>query len=144
MIRVTMWGALLVAILYAQSTPPQDASTARVYMYRLGAYTGAARRMTLSLDGERFAYLQNGRYWAVKLPAGEHVIADKDPNDYLKFSVEAGRVYYIRGEWATKGALGFNVRFSMVDAPTASGDVRRLKFGDLDQIQNSKVTLVRP
>jgi hypothetical protein len=84
--------------------------------------------MTLSLDGEYFAYLQNGRYWALKLPAGEHVIADKKPDDNIKFSVVAGGVYYVRGEWVESGLLGFNTRFSIVDAETATGDVW-LKFG---------------
>ena len=64
---------------YAQDGAGQVATapTATVYIYRLRMIVASKRRMTLSLDGERFAYLQNGRYWAVKLAPGEHVIADK-------------------------------------------------------------------
>jgi hypothetical protein len=50
-------------------------------IYRLRVIHGGGRRMTLSLNGERFAYLQNERHWALKLPPGEHVISDKNPED---------------------------------------------------------------
>jgi hypothetical protein len=99
--------------------------------------------MTISLDGERFAYLQNGRYWAVRLPSGEHVIADKKPDDNIKFSVKAGETSYIHCEWAENGGLKFNARFSVADAETGASDVRRLKVGDAKEIQNHKILLVK-
>jgi len=124
--------------------PAATEPTATVYIYRLRMFQGSKRKMTLSLDGEQFAYLQNGRYWAVKLPAGEHLIADKKPDDNIKFSVKAGDVYYVRGEWAENGLVGFNTRFSIVGAETATGDLRRLKVGDLDKIKNHQIVLVKP
>jgi len=139
---------LAVSAAYAQDATPlvTTAPTATVYIYRLRMIGGSKRRMTLSIDGERFAYLQNGRYWTVKLAPGEHVIADKKPDDNIKFSVVAGGVYYVRSEWAENGMLGFNAnaRFSIVGAETATGDVRRLKFGDDKEIQNRKIVLIKP
>ena len=66
---------LPVSAAYAQNAAPRvtTAPTATVHIYRLRVFAGSKRRMTLSLDGERFAYLQNGRYWTVRLAPGDHV-----------------------------------------------------------------------
>jgi hypothetical protein len=137
---------LPVSAAYAQNAAPRvtTAPTATVHIYRLRVFAGSKRRMTLSLDGERFAYLQNGRYWTVRLAPGDHVIADKKPDDSIKFSVVAGGVYYVRCEWVESRLLGFNARFSIVGTETATGDVRRLKFGDDNEIQNRKIVLIKP
>jgi hypothetical protein len=137
---------LIASAAYAQDAAPRMATdpAATVYLYRLRVFQGSKRRMTLSLDGERFAYLQNGRYWTVKLAPGEHVVADKKPDDNIKFSVVAGGVYYVRCEWVESGLLGFNARFSIAGAETGAGDVRRLKFGDDKEIQNRKIILIKP
>src|SRR5665213_3541694 len=97
--------------------------------------------MTLSIDGQRFAYLQNGRYWVIKLPAGEHTLSDKKPADYLKFSIEQGRTYYIDCEWAESGILGFNVRFALNNPETGTADLRRLKPGDTKEVQNTELLI---
>ena len=75
---------------------------------------------------------------------GEHLIADKDPDNHIGFAVKSGSVYYIRGEWVENGLLGFNTRFSIVGTETATGDLRRLKVGDRKQIQNHRIALIEP
>src|SRR5258707_14647173 len=94
--------------LFAQDPDPHEKAT--VYIYRLRVYAGSKRRMTLSLDGERFAYLQNGRYLVLHLPPGKHVLADKDPEFRLEFTVEKDHPYYIRSEFVEHGLFGFNTR----------------------------------
>ena len=59
--------ALLILASAAFAQKPSAPEPATVYVYRLRMFQGSKRRMTLSLDGERFAYLQNGRYWALEL-----------------------------------------------------------------------------
>src|SRR5665213_1779630 len=128
---------LILFAMMACSAASAWAEDATVFIYRLRNFQGSARRMTLSLDGKPLAYLQNGRYLALTLPAGEHTLSDKRPDDFLKFTVEAGKTYYLRGEWLAVGNWGnFNIRFTVVDSATAEGDIRRLKTGDRSQIQN--------
>ncbi len=103
---------LFATLAFGQVTATHDAHQinepqapiATVYIYRLRVLAASKRKMTLSVDGEQFAYLQNGRYWAVKLSPGEHVIADKNPNDHIKFSVSPGAVYYVRCEFVENGS----------------------------------------
>ena len=95
--------------------------------------------MTLSLDGEPLAYIQNGRYFAVKVAPGKHVLTDKKPDDNIEFTVQPGKTYYMRAEIVEAGAFGFNARFSISDESTGQSDLRRLKPGDADQIRNPKL-----
>lgn len=128
---------------FAQLPTSVPDAPATVYIYRLRQFQGSKRRMTLSLDGARFAYLQNGRYWKIKLSPGVHILSDKNADDNIKFTVVSGSASYIRGEWAENGLLGFNARFSVVDEETAVGDVRRLKPGDGKEIQNHGIDLAQ-
>ncbi len=94
------------------------------------------------LTKNQFAHLQNGRYFAITLPPGEHTLADKNPKDYIRFSVEANKVYYVHAEWAENGGLKFNARFSIPDPETGAADVRRLKPSDDSQIENHKIAFL--
>jgi Protein of unknown function (DUF2846) len=116
--------------------------TATVYLYRLRMFQNSAWKMTLWLDGERLANLQNGRYFVVKLPPGKHVLSDKNPDNNIDLNVESGRTYYMRLEPTDVGMFGRNAtvtRFSGADEATGKSDVHRLKVGDSSEIQNRKL-----
>ena len=116
--------------------------TATVYLYRLRMFQNSAWKMTLWLDGERLANLQNGRYFVVKLPPGKHVLSDKKPDNNIDLNVESGRTYYMRLEPTEAGMFGLNAtvtRFSVADEATGKSDVHRLKVGDSSEIQNRKL-----
>jgi Protein of unknown function (DUF2846) len=110
----------------------QDKGT--VYIYRLRIFEASKRRMTLKMDGDLFAYLQNGRFLVLKLPPGKHLLSDKDPVVNIELPVEAGKVLFVRAEFAQNGLFGFNTRFSVNTKETGESDMRRLKPGDRSQI----------
>jgi Protein of unknown function (DUF2846) len=112
----------------------QNSEKGTLYIYRLRIFGGGARRMTLSIDGEKFAYLQNGRFLVAKLPPGKHVLSDKDPAVNIELPVEAGKILYVRSEFVENGPFGFNTRFSVSTTATGESDMRRLKPGDKSQI----------
>lgn len=133
--RELLAGILLCGLVASTSVlRAQDKGT--LYIYRLRVFGGGGRRMTLSIDGELFAYLQNGRFLVVNLPDGKHILSDKLPADNLELDIRADRPTYIRCEWATTGPIysGFNVRFSESTKETGESDVRRLKPGDKKEI----------
>lgn len=72
--RKIILGALLGLTLSAQKT-------ATVYIFRPYVHRRSLGAMTLSLDGKPLVHLKNGRYVAVELTRGEHVISDKRPTE---------------------------------------------------------------
>ena len=129
---------LLASIGLAEDAAPNPEVTASVYIYRLRIFQASKRRMTLALDNQPLAYLQNGRYYTVMVPGGKHILADKKPSDNIEFTVEPGHTYYLRAEFAEAGVFGFNTRFSISNDATGQSDLRRLKVGDPDQVLNKK------
>jgi hypothetical protein len=105
-----------------------------LYIYRLRIFAGGARRMTLSIDGEKFAYLQNGRFLFARLAPGKHILSDKDPAFNIELPVDAGKELYVRAEFVPNGLTGFNTRFSVSTKETGESDMRRLKPGDQKEI----------
>ena len=139
--RRRSFGCLRISAAFCATALFAQSNDANVFVYRPREQAGLARRMTLSLDGQRLAYLQNGRYLALYLTPGEHQISDKNPDNVLTFKVEPSAVYYIRCEWKQTGPAGlsFNARLSMPSPETGSADMRPLKPGDRKQIQNVSV-----
>jgi hypothetical protein len=125
---------LLLGISLAGACFAED--TATVYVYRPEAVNAWARKMTLSLDGHLFAYLQNGRFVKLKIPAGQHVLSDKKPDINIRFSAEPSRIYYFLTEFVGHGKIGFDTRFSLQGEETGVGDLRRLKPNNRSQIRD--------
>jgi hypothetical protein len=137
--KVTLIARTLALALLACFALSASDDFATVYLYRLRVYAASKRKMTLSLDGEALTYLQNGRYYAIKMKPGRHVLSDKKQTDNIEFNVEAGQKYYLRAEFAEAGIFGFNTRFSFSDESTGKSDLRRLMVGDANQIKNSEM-----
>jgi hypothetical protein len=139
-------GSQQIAFPQEPEARPNEARTATVCIYRIRMFMGAAAKIPISLDGERFSYLQNGRYWAVKIPAGEHLISATawHLDDKIKLTMKADSINYVRAEFFQSGVFTARIRFSVVDAETAKADLRILKPGDSSQIRNHKIILSQP
>jgi len=122
----------LLFLALAAALQGQDKGT--VYIYRLRIFEGSKRRMTLKIDNDMYAYLQNGPFLMAKLPTGKHVLSDKDPAVNIEVPVDAGKVLYVRAEFTQNGIFGFNTRFSVSTKETGESDMRRLKAGDQKEI----------
>lgn len=154
MISLPRIGLVVIAIsaAHAQDADQQaTVPTATVYIYRLrvDVIGVVVNKAEIWLDGERFADLPNSRYWAVKLPVGEHIVSwgyKKPDESAIKMSMSADGVYYVRCEWVRSDRIPPfgrpTIRFSKVDGETATADLRRLKRGDPGQLKNHRLSVI--
>jgi hypothetical protein len=86
---------------------------AHVYFYREHAYKGSALKPSVFCDDTQLARMENGRYFAINVPVGEHTFYANGPKDKQSgkgIDLEAGKSYYYRlsldwGLWKGHGRL---------------------------------------
>jgi hypothetical protein len=124
---------------------------ATVCMYRIDEIDGLRVGPALSIDEEPFGYLQDGRFWCVVLPAGDHIISiprpksylfEKDPGEFhLEIAAVPGAIVYIQCQTHD----GFEFRFlNVLNQESAKSDIRLCQYGSKNQIINRNVQLLAP
>lgn len=127
---------LLLQVLFGVTAlaHPQDASsTAKIYFYRYKQYQGSALKPSIYCDGKEIARMQNGRFFEIDMPVGEHTCYanDKQAGAVVKF--EAGNDYYFRTDLQA-GFWKGHFRLDMVMPEQGKYDVSKLKPADKDTI----------
>jgi hypothetical protein len=78
----------------------QDSGTATAYVYRQNHSAGAGREPSVYVDDRKVADMENGRYFALKLQPGSHVLQSDDrpnkPDAKITQQWAAGTVYYFQ------------------------------------------------
>src|SRR5258708_35174213 len=76
-------------------------TTATVHFYRYKQFEGSALKPSIYCDGVELIRMQNGRFFDMQLPLGEHTCytIDKQSGAIVKF--EADNDYYFRGNLQT-------------------------------------------
>jgi hypothetical protein len=112
----------------------QDVSTtATVHFYRYKQFEGSALKPSVYCDGVELIRMQNGRFFDMQLPLGEHTCYANDKQAGAIVRFEAGKDYYFRvnlqvGMW--KG----HYRLEMVMPEQGKYDIAKLKPLDKDKI----------
>jgi Protein of unknown function (DUF2846) len=112
----------------------QDVSTtATVHFYRYKQFEGSALKPSIYCDGVELIRMQNGRFFDMQLPLGEHTCYanDKQAGAIVKF--EAGKDYYFRVNLQT-GMWKGHYRLEMVMPEQGKYDIAKLKPLDKDKI----------
>lgn len=78
-------------------------SLATCYLYRPRVYRGSAERIGIFIDGTMAANLVNGRWVALQVAPGHHVIRPKDNQSGAEVDMEAGKEYYFKTSWGEAG-----------------------------------------
>jgi hypothetical protein len=126
-------------IFSPMSAPRSD--QALVYFYRPDVSTMSARTLSVTLDSEPWAELNNNAYVAKYVTPGKHIVAarwtkwlfdDAVLQDPLQVSgvMVAGATYYIRlSSYSTQSfnALTIHWRLSVVPEDEASSEIARTK-----------------
>jgi len=102
----------------AQATGSSD-SKATIYVYRYKQFAGSALAPSVYCDEAQLAKMENGRYFAVRLDPGKHVLHSNDKQSGIELDLKAGQQYFVRVEIAT-GLMKGHGRLILV-APEQGG-----------------------
>jgi hypothetical protein len=126
--------ALSAVFLLCLCGHAQDVSTtATVHFYRYKQFEGSALKPSIYCDGVELIRMQNGRFFDMQLPLGEHTCYanDKQAGAILKF--EAGKDYFFRVNLQT-GMWKGHYRLEMVMPEQGKYDIAKLKPLDRDKV----------
>ena len=135
-------GSTLVAIV--PETPVEtNTADAIVYIYRPGKYGGKALEPSVFLDDTELARMDNGRYFALKLKPGKHIIHLTDDKKGYAIDMGPGQTYYFRigiemGMWKGHGKI------TLDDADRAIKEIKKIKFLGQDKIKATGVVVDIP
>lgn len=94
----------------APATPPAAApfsgaspSMATCFLYRPRVYRGSGERIGIFIDGTMAANVVNGRWVALQVHPGHHIIKPKDNQSGAEVDMEPGKEYYFKTSWGESG-----------------------------------------
>jgi hypothetical protein len=137
--RFRLDGSNLVAVA-AQTPSASNAADAVVYIYRPSKMMGKALEPSVFVDDIELARMDNGRYFALKLKPGKHIIHMTDDKKGYAIDMGPGQTYYFRigiemGMWKGHGKI------TLDDAERAIAEIKKLKFIGQDKIKAPTVVV---
>src|SRR6185369_6868663 len=135
-------GGNLVAV--APATPiVADTTEATVYIYRPSKMAGKALEPSVFVDDTDLARMDNGRYFALKLKPGKHIIHMTDDKKGYAIDMGPAQTYYFRiglemGMWKGHGKI------TLDDADRAIKEIKKIKFIGQDKIKAADVVVDIP
>lgn len=132
--RFRVDGSNLVAVATDAAKAATDAAEATVFIYRPKKMLGGALEPSVFVDEIELARMDNGRYFAIKLKPGKHIIRMTDDKKGYALDMGPGHTYYFRigieaGMWKGHGKI------TLDDADRAIAEIKKLKFLDQDKIK---------
>jgi len=130
--RFRVEGATLVPVV----TEPTAASSeeATVFIYRPNKWPGRALEPSVFVDETELGRMDNGRYFALKLKPGKHIIRMTDDKKGYAIDMGPGQTYFFRigiemGMWKGHGKI------TLDDRERAIEEIKKLKFIGKDNIK---------
>jgi hypothetical protein len=132
--RFRVDGANLVAVASEPSTSTASADDATVFIYRPKKVVGSGLEPSVFVDQTELARMDNGRFFAIKVKPGKHIIRMTDDNKGYAIDMGPGQKYFFRigieaGMWKGHGKI------TLDDAERAIAEIKKLKFIDQDKIK---------
>jgi hypothetical protein len=126
-------GANLVAVEGAVPST-ENTADATVYIYRPGKMAGGALEPSVFVDDTELARMDNGRYFAMRLKPGKHIVRMTDDKKGYAIDMGPGQTYYFRigiemGMWKGHGKI------TLDDADRATKEIKKIKFIGQDKIK---------
>lgn len=135
-------GATLVAVV-PEVPIPTNTGDAIVYIYRPKKMMGRALEPSVFVDDIELARMDNGRYFALRLKPGKHIVHMTDDNKGYAIDMGAGQTYYFRiglemGMWKGQGKI------TLDDADRAIKEIKKIKYIGKDKIKAADVVVDIP
>lgn len=138
--RFRLEGSTLVAVATEPATSTASAEEATVFIYRPKKVVGSGLEPSVFVDQTELARMDNGRYFAIKVKPGKHIIRMTDDNKGYAIDMGPGQKYFFRigieaGMWKGHGKI------TLDDAERAIAEIKKLKFIDQDKIKAPTVVV---
>ncbi len=135
-------GSTLVAVV-PETPTAANTTDAIIYIYRPNKMGGKALEPSVFVDDIELARMDNGRYFALKLKPGKHIIHMTDDKKGYAFDMGPGQTYYFRvgiemGMWKGHGKI------TLDDADRAIKEIKKIKFIGKDKIKAADVVVDIP
>jgi uncharacterized protein DUF2846 len=130
--RFRVDGTNLVAVaMAAPTTSPEEAT---VFIYRPNKWPGRALEPSVFVDETELARMDNGRYFAIKVKPGKHIVRMTDDKKGYAIDMGPGQTYFFRigmemGMWKGHGKI------TLDDRDRAIEEIKKLKFLGADKIK---------
>lgn len=140
--RFRVEGTVLVAVI-TDAPAESDQADAIVYIYRPGKMLGRALEPSVYVDETELARMDNGRYFALKLKPGKHIIRLTDDKKGYAIDMGSGQTYFFRvgiepGTWKGHGKI------TLDDADRAIAEIKKIKFIGQDKIKAPSIVVDLP
>jgi hypothetical protein len=135
--------ALMLGLLSGLRVPPVRAqepasppNSATIYFYRLRDAYGAVLRPSVYCDKVQIARMRNGRFLALPVPPGKHMVTSTFAGNGLEIEVKPGESYYFRVEM-TRATMFKNARgeVTMVAPEQGKFEVQQLKPAEAEDLK---------
>jgi hypothetical protein len=118
----------------------QNVKTTTINFYRYKQFQGSALKPSVYCDGIELGRMQNGRFFTVQMPVGEHTCYANDKQAGVMIKFEGDKDYYFRvnlqvGMW--KG----HFRLDYVMPEQGKYDVAKLKPADNDKANSPDLSI---
>jgi hypothetical protein len=117
-----------------------DAADATVFIYRPSKMMGKALEPSVFVDQTELARMDNGRYFAIKLKPGKHIIHMTSDKKGYAIDMGPGQTYFFRigiemGMWKGHGKI------TLDDRDRAIKEIQKLKFIGQDKIKAASIVI---
>jgi hypothetical protein len=132
--RFRLDGSTLVAVAMEPSTSAASAEEATVFIYRPKKLVGSALEPSVFVDETELARMDNGRFFAIKVKPGKHIIRMTDDKKGYALDMGPGQKYFFR-IGVEAGMFKGHGKITLDDAERAIKEIQKLKFLDQDKIK---------
>jgi len=132
--RFRLDGSTLVAVATEPSASTANAEDATVFVYRPKKIVGSALEPSVFVDETELARMDNGRYFAIKVKPGKHIIRMTDDKKGYALDMGPGQKYFFR-IGVEAGMFKGHGKITLDDAERAIKEIQKLKFLDQDKIK---------
>jgi len=106
--------------------PESSTEDAIVYIYRYKQFVGSALEPSIYCDDDELARMDNGRFFAVKLRPGAHILRSNDKQSGVRIEAKSGSEHYLRVE-LVPGAMKGHGRLVLVQKEQGAYEMAKLK-----------------
>lgn len=124
----------------AETSNPANSVDATVFIYRPEKWAGRALEPSVFVDDVEMGRMDNGRYFALKLKPGKHIVHMTDDKKGYAVDMGPGQSYFFRigiemGMWKGHGKI------TLDDPERATKEIKKLKFIGKDKIKATDVVI---
>lgn len=130
--RYRLEGATLVPVV--METTAASLEDATVFIYRPSKMVGKALEPSVFVDETELARMDNGRYFAIKLKPGKHIIRMTDDKKGYAIDMGPGQTYFFR-VGLEMGMFKGHGKITLDDRERAVEEIKKLKFLGQDKIK---------